>query len=54
MPISSTIWNKNIELMPTDQLRLLQLYRLRNTVQYVYDNSPYYRAKLDERGVRPV
>ena len=53
MPISSTIWNKNIEMMPIDQLRLLQLYRLRNTVQYVYDNSSYYRAKLDERGVRP-
>jgi len=53
MPVSNTIWNKNIELMPIDQLRLLQLYRLRNTVQYVYDNSPYYRAKLDERGVRP-
>ena len=53
MSISKTIWNPEMELMPRDQLKMLQAYRLRNTVQYVYDNSPYYRKRLDEAKVKP-
>ncbi len=50
---SQTIYNPKIELMPRDQLQLLQQYRLRNTVQHLYDHSPFYKKRLDEAGVAP-
>lgn len=37
-----------------DQLEALQLTRLRETLEHVYTNSPVYRAKFDDAGVRPA
>jgi phenylacetate-CoA ligase len=35
-------------------LREVQSERLRETVEYAYENVPFYREKLDEAGVSPV
>ena len=48
-----TIWNPEYETMDREALRALQLRRLQTTVAWVYERVPYYRSRLDERGVRP-
>ena len=42
-----------IEKASQDELRSLQLRRLRATLQHAYTNSPAYRAKFDAAGVHP-
>ncbi|MGD0699682.1 MAG: phenylacetate--CoA ligase PaaK [Trebonia sp.] len=42
-----------IETASTDELRALQLKRLRWTVRHVYGNVPHYRASFDAAGVHP-
>ncbi len=42
-----------IETMPYDQLRALQNERLQKQVRHVWDNVPYYRKKMEEKGVTP-
>lgn len=42
-----------IERAGVDELRALQLKRLRATLQHAYANSPVYRAKFDAAGVHP-
>ncbi len=42
-----------IERASIDELRALQLQRLRWSLQHAYDNSPVYRRKFDEAGVHP-
>ena len=46
-------WNKEIETMGREQIRVLQLKRLRATVEKVYANVPYYRAKMQAIGMTP-
>ncbi|GBF34568.1 phenylacetate-coenzyme A ligase [Desulfocucumis palustris] len=46
-------WDKKHETMPKEQLRELQLARLKATVKRVYENVPFYRKKFDERGMAP-
>jgi len=41
------------ERMSTDELRALQLERLRWTLRHAYANVPHYRAAFDEAGVHP-
>jgi phenylacetate-CoA ligase len=41
------------ERMPVDELRALQLERLRWTLQHAYDNVPFYRRSFDAAGVHP-
>ena len=41
------------ERMPVDELRALQLDRLRWTLRYAYANVPFYRKKFDAAGVSP-
>ena len=47
------IWNKEIECADRETMRGLQLEKLKKTVKYEYDNVPYYRQKMDEKGVKP-
>lgn len=47
------IWNPEYEQMDREQLKELQLRRLRSTVEWAHDRVPFYREQLDERGVRP-
>ena len=42
-----------IETASIDQLRALQLQRLKQTLAHAYANSPVYRAKFDAAGVHP-
>ena len=42
-----------IETAPVDELRALQLERLRWSVRHAYDNVAHYRAAFDEAGVGP-
>jgi phenylacetate-CoA ligase len=44
---------KPIEKASIDELRALQLKRLRATLRHAYANSPVYRAKFDAAGVHP-
>ena len=41
------------ERMGVDELRALQLDRLRWTLRYAYANVPFYRKRFDAAGVRP-
>jgi phenylacetate-CoA ligase len=41
------------ERMSVDELRALQLQRLRWTLRHAYDNVPFYRKKFDAAGVHP-
>ena len=42
-----------IETASVDELRALQLERLRTSVRHAYDNVPHYRASFDASGVHP-
>ena len=42
-----------IEKASIDELRSLQLKRLKSTLAHAYANSPVYRRKFDEAGVHP-
>jgi len=42
-----------IEKAGVDELRALQLKRLKATLQHAYGNSPIYRAKFEAAGVHP-
>jgi phenylacetate-CoA ligase len=46
-------YEKDIETMPREQLRELQLERLQGLVKYVYENSKPYREKMEQKGVIP-
>jgi len=46
-------YQPEIETMPRDQLRALQDERLVRQVKHVWDNVPYYRAKMEAHGVTP-
>lgn len=48
------IWNEEFETLPREALEALQLKRLKNLVERVYSAVPYYRAKMDEKGVKPA
>lgn len=42
-----------IEIASVDEIRALQLDRLRWSLRQAYDNVPFYRAKFDGAGVHP-
>lgn len=46
-------WNEKIETMPVDELKELQLELLKKQIDNVYRNSPFYRKRMDDAGVRP-
>ncbi|MBR8720283.1 Phenylacetate-coenzyme A ligase [Bacteroides pyogenes] len=47
------IWNEAIECMDRESLRKIQDIRLRKIVEYVYQNTPFYRRKMHEMGLTP-
>lgn len=47
------IWNEHHECMDREQLRELQGRRLKKTVERVYYNVPFYRAKMQALGLEP-
>ncbi|MCL2826232.1 MAG: phenylacetate--CoA ligase [Eggerthellaceae bacterium] len=46
-------YQPEIETMPKDGLRALQLDRLKALVAYVYENIPFYKQAFDAAGVGP-
>ncbi len=40
-------WNPKIELMPTNELRRLQLKRLKEVVRYAWENCRFYRVMIE-------
>jgi phenylacetate-CoA ligase len=51
--MSTTLPLEPIEKASIDELRALQLKRLRATLAHAYAHSPVYRAKFDAAGVHP-
>jgi phenylacetate-CoA ligase len=47
------IWNRHFECMDRNGIRQVQGERLRETVEKVYFNVPYYRSKMQEAGLGP-
>ncbi len=46
-------YQPEIETMPYEELRALQNERFLKQVRHVWDNVPYYRKKMEEKGVTP-
>ena len=46
-------YQKDIETMPVEEIKKLQSEKLVKQVKHVYENVPYYRNLMDERGVKP-
>ena len=49
--IENAFWQKEEECMPRDELRALQLQKLRSLVARVYASVPAYTEALDKAGV---
>lgn len=47
------IYNPGAEAMPAERLRAIQGERLVQTVRRVWDNVPFYRRALEEKGLGP-
>lgn len=46
-------WNERIEKMPVDQLKALQLERLKQAVKKAAENSEYYKSSFAEVSLKP-
>ena len=46
-------WEEKFETMDLEEKREFQGAKLRETVQWVYEKIPFYKRKLDEKGVSP-
>lgn len=46
-------FQQEIECMPHEKIRELQNERLLKQVRHVWENVPYYRAKMQEKGITP-
>lgn len=51
--MSKRYYQPEIETMPVEQIKALQSERLVAQVKNVWDNVPYYRNKMEEKGVTP-
>ena len=47
-------YQPEIETMPREEMIKLQNERLVKQVQHVWDNVPYYRKKMEEKGITPA
>ncbi|MBX9772707.1 MAG: phenylacetate--CoA ligase, partial [Candidatus Obscuribacterales bacterium] len=47
------MWNQKLECTPRSELALLQLERLKQVVERVYNKVPLYKERLDKAGVTP-
>jgi len=46
-------YQPEIECAPREEIKKLQSERLVKQVQHIWDNVPYYRAKMEEKGLTP-
>ncbi len=47
-------YQKEIECAPREEIRKLQDEKLIRQIHHVWDNVPYYRKKMEEKGVTPA
>jgi phenylacetate-CoA ligase len=47
------MYNAKYESMPVNELKKLQLQRLKQTVRRTYENNDFFRKKYDEAGFHP-
>ena len=47
------IWNEYIETADRERIRLIQNERLVEMIERIYYNVPFYRNKLQEKGIEP-
>ena len=48
------VYKPEIECASREEIRAVQLAKLKETVAYAYERVPYYREKMDEMGVAPA
>ena len=48
------IWNEKIETMSRENLKEIQSDRLKKMIKYIYENSTFYKNKLNEHGTMPA
>ena len=51
--MAQNYYQKEIETMPVEEMKKLQSEKLVKQVKHVYENVPYYRNLMDEKGVKP-
>ena len=51
--ISEVYYQPDIETMPREQLRELQLERMRRSIRHAYDNVAFYQRTFKEAGITP-
>ena len=51
--MSENYYQKEIETMSREDMKKLQSEKLVKQVRHVYENVPYYRNLMDEKGVKP-
>ena len=51
--MAENYYQKEIETMTVEDMRKLQSEKLKKQVKHVYENVPYYKKLMDEKGVKP-
>ncbi|MBE6748041.1 MAG: phenylacetate--CoA ligase [Ruminococcaceae bacterium] len=51
--MSQNYYQKEIETMSREEMKKLQSEKIVKQVKHVYENVPYYRNLMDEKGVKP-
>ena len=51
--MAQNYYQKEIETMPIEEMKKLQSEKLVKQVKHVYENVPYYKNLMDEKGVKP-
>lgn len=46
-------WNEELETLPREALKRIQLVRFKKQLAYVYERSPFYRRKFKDAGLEP-
>lgn len=46
-------WNEKMERLPLEEIRKIQLEKLKKQMEYIYRSSEFYRNKFDDFGIRP-
>ncbi|HXJ78870.1 MAG TPA: hypothetical protein VMS64_09335, partial [Candidatus Methylomirabilis sp.] len=51
--MAASVLERRVPWWPIERVEWLQRRRIRATIEYAYENVPFYRRALDERGLAP-
>jgi len=51
--VEVNFWDQKAETLPQEELRVLQLEKLKKVIRLVYERVPHYRKKFEEAKVKP-